>query len=153
MATSNAKDTRRAESPTKSGPNSNASAEQKAEQRRRAMQDADFARDAERRRNGLGAAPVRTEKPSSPATPGNMGPSKKRAKKRLAAGRKAAPAVRAAPVADRGVDRRQALPKIAPAYMLSSPADLKRDRQSRKAKSKKEAERPAKKVPRTTKTP
>ncbi|MGY4982427.1 hypothetical protein ACWCYL_35700 [Streptomyces sp. 900105755] len=109
--------------------------------RRRAVQDADFARDAERRRNGLGAAPVRAEKPGSPAAPGKQGPLGKRAKKRSTRGLSAAPTVRAAPVADRGVDRRQNLPKIAPAYMVLTAADLQRERRREQARKKKQAER------------
>ncbi|WP_326786002.1 hypothetical protein [Streptomyces sp. NBC_00151] len=109
--------------------------------RRRALLDADFARDAERRRNGLGAAPVRAEKPASPAAPGKRGRPGKRAKKRSTRGLSAAPAVRAAPVVDRGVDRRQQLPKIAPAYMVLTAADLQRERRREQARKKQWEER------------
>ncbi|MGW2821666.1 hypothetical protein ACWC24_11755 [Streptomyces sp. NPDC001443] len=110
--------------------------------RRRALLEADYARDAELRRNGLGVAPVRAEKPV-PAAPGRQGLLGKRAKKRPTRGLSlsAAPAVRAVPVADRGVDRRQNFPKIAPAYMLLTAADLQRERRREQARKKKQAER------------
>ncbi|WP_406838509.1 hypothetical protein ACICHK_24125 [Streptomyces sp. AHU1] len=112
--------------------------------RRRALLDAEFARDAERRRNGLGAAPVRAEKPV-PAAPGKQGMFGKRAKKRPTRGLSATPAVRSAaravPVADRGVDRQQKLPRIAPAYMLLSTTDLQRERRMEQTRKQQQAER------------
>ena len=103
--------------------------------RRRALLDAEFARDAERRRNGLGAAPVRAEKPASPAVPGKPGRTGKRAKKRPTRGLSVTPAARAVPVADRGVDRQRRLPRIAPAYMVLTAADLQRERRREQARS------------------
>jgi len=109
--------------------------------RRRALLDAEFARDAERRRNGLGAAPVRAEKPASPAVPGKPGRTGKRAKKRPTRGLSVTPAARAVPVADRGVDRQRRLPRIAPAYMVLTAADLQRERRREQARKKKQTER------------
>ncbi|MGW4021646.1 hypothetical protein [Streptomyces sp. NPDC005009] len=51
------------------------------EEELRRLRMLELARDAERRRNGLAAAPVRTEKPSSPAAPGRVKPPGRRAKK------------------------------------------------------------------------
>lgn len=138
---------RRPGKPTaKGGTKSRAAAERVSKReaelrRRRALLNAEFARDAERRRNGLGAAPVRAEKPASPAAPGKSGRTGKRAKKRPTRGLSATPAVRAAPVADRGVDRQQRLPRIAPAYMVLTAADLQRERRREQARKKKQAER------------
>ncbi|MDX2525185.1 hypothetical protein [Streptomyces europaeiscabiei] len=57
------------------------SRQQEELRRLRVLQELAFARDAERRRNGLGAAPVRTEKPSSPAATRSGKPTGKRKKR------------------------------------------------------------------------
>lgn len=106
--------------------------------RRRTLQDLEFARDAERRHNGLGAAPVKTEKPSSPAMPVPVKPRGKRSKKASAA-RVKAPAVPR--VADRGEDRRKAPHKVATAYMRLTPEEFQRERRKWLAWEKRERER------------
>ncbi|MEU8651033.1 hypothetical protein [Streptomyces sp. NPDC048737] len=150
------------------------SPQQQEELRRLRMQrNLELAREAERRRNGLSVAPVRAEKPSSPASsrsvkpperrkkrasaavpvkggkptgpgvPGLMGKSRKT--KARAASHREFPASRPAPVADRGVDHRSALPKIASAYMRLTPEEAQRERQRRlKGETKAEKRRLAK---------
>ncbi|MGC5007826.1 hypothetical protein [Streptomyces sp. DT203] len=132
-------------------------------QRKQALRDAEFAREAERRRNGLGDTPVRaekmlasvrikTKKPKRPRgkpvrVPGELKPaSAKRSRKAaVAASLKDFPASRPARVADRGVDRRDALPKVASAYMRLSPEEMQRERRIRQNREKRAAERLAQK--------
>lgn len=116
-------------------------AQQQEDLRRRAQQELEFARDAERRRNGLGAAPARAEKPASPSKPGPVKPPRRKRKKALATSLKSLPAARPAPIADRGVERRNTPPKVAPAYMRLTPEEKQRERRILLAREKREAER------------
>ncbi|MGY0069250.1 hypothetical protein ACWZEH_21175 [Streptomyces sp. QTS137] len=109
--------------------------------RRRAQQELEFARDAERRRDGLGAAPARTEKPASPSKPEPVKPPRRKRKKASATSLKSLPATRPAPIADRGVERRNTPPKVAPAYMRLTPEEKQRERRVLLAREKREAER------------
>jgi hypothetical protein len=98
------------------------------------------------------SAPARSGKPANPSAPGLGKRGKKRAEARAAAD-KLFPAVRPAPVADRGVDRRNDRPRIAPAYMRLTPEEIQRERRIRQAREKRETQRAqARKQKRTTGT-
>ncbi|MGW7254013.1 hypothetical protein [Streptomyces sp. NPDC054834] len=119
-------------------------------QRRRALQDAEFARDAERRRNGLGAAPVRTERPASPAGPVRVKPRRKRSTKVMDARGRASSAPRAT---NSGEGRMRTPVKLAPAYMRLTPEEVQRERRRREAREKKDAKRLAKKAAQAARMP
>ncbi|GAA3498896.1 hypothetical protein GCM10019016_059990 [Streptomyces prasinosporus] len=73
--------------PVKAGSKQSKAAQPLAQQQEelRRLRALELARDAERRRNGLAAAPVRAEKPSSPSSSRTVKPAGQRAKKASAA--------------------------------------------------------------------
>lgn len=79
----NAGNGRAGRQPVKAGNMRSSKAAQRLSQEEelRRLRALELARDAERRRNGLAAAPVRAEKPSSPSAPGRVKPSRQRTKK------------------------------------------------------------------------
>jgi hypothetical protein len=108
--------------------------------RLRVLRELELAREAERRRNGLGADRVRTEKPASPARAVPLNPGRKRSKK------VSDPRARTLPRLKPGTEGGSKKPhSVASAYMRMTPEEWQRERRRRAEPEKKRRERkPAK---------